>query len=128
MALLVVLIGITVLAICVGCWAFLRGRPQRAVLGSDGMQVASIVIRDRYHPSVIVATCGTPIRLNFTRDEEDPCSEKVIFPDFGISRSLPAHRTTTVVLTPKGEGEYLFTCAMGMYQGTVVVTGRCGSN
>ena len=92
------------------------------------MQVASIVIRDRYHPSVIVATCGTPIRLNFTRDEEDPCSEKVIFPDFGSSRSLPAHRTTTVVLTPERKGEYLFTCAMGMYQGIVVVRGRCTRN
>jgi plastocyanin domain-containing protein len=89
------------------------------------MQEASIVIRERYRPSVIVAHCGSPLRLTFTRDEEAPCSEKVIFPDFGISRSLPAHRTTTIVLTPQREGEYLFTCAMGMYQGTVIVTGRC---
>ena len=128
LGLLVVLAGCAALAASVTCWVWLRARPKRAVLAPDGIQEAGIIIRDRYRPPVIVASCGIPVRLNFTRDEEDPCSEKVIFPDFGISRSLPAHRTTTVVLTPKGEGEYLFTCAMGMYQGTVVVTGRCGSN
>jgi len=31
------------------------------------------------------------------------------------------------VLIPRHDGEFLFTCAMGMYQGTIVVTGRCGS-
>lgn len=127
MELLAVLTAVMIPAALAGGWVFLRGRPQRAQLAPDGMQEASIVIRQRYRPSVIVASCGVPIRLNFTRDEENPCSEKVIFPDFGISRSLPAHRTTTIVLTPRREGEFLFTCAMGMYQGTVVVTGRCGS-
>ena len=117
-------IGLT--AVVAG-WAFFRSRPRRARLGPDGVQDASIVVRERYQPSVIVARCGVPVRLKFIRDEDDPCSEKVIFPDFGISRSLPAHRTTTIVLVPRHDGEFLFTCAMGMYQGTIVVTGRCGS-
>ena len=81
-------IGLT--AVVAG-WAFFRSRPRRARLGPDGMQDASIVIRERYQPSVIVARCGVPVRLTFVRDEDNPCSEKVIFPDFGICRSLPAH-------------------------------------
>ncbi len=128
MAWLAVLTAVSTLAALTGAWVFLRGRPHRAQLGPDGIQEATIVVRDRYRPSVIVANCGAPIRLNFARDEEAPCSEKVIFPDFGVSRSLPAHRTTTIVLTPRREGEFLFTCAMGMYQGSVVVTGRCESS
>ena len=59
-------IGLTA---AVGGWAYLRSRPRRARLGPDGMQDASIVIRERYQPSVIVARCGVPVRLKFIRDE-----------------------------------------------------------
>ncbi|OGT27926.1 MAG: hypothetical protein A2Z17_04095 [Gammaproteobacteria bacterium RBG_16_66_13] len=109
-------------AIVVGGWAYARSRPQRAHLGADGVQEASVIVRERYRPAVIVARRGVPLRLRFIRDEDNPCSQKVIFPDFGISRSLAAHRTTTIEVTPNREGEFLFTCEMGMYQGTLVVT------
>jgi len=116
--------AVVALAAVAGGLAYFRIRPQRAQLKSDGTQEASIVVRERYRPSVIVARCGVPLRLKFIRDEDNPCSQRVIFPDFGISRSLPAHRTTPVELVPQREGEFLFTCAMGMYQGTIVVTGQ----
>jgi len=111
-------------AAVVGGWAYARSRPRRASLKDDGVQEARVVVRRRYRPAVIVARRGVPLRLRFIRDEDDPCSQKVIFPDFGISRPLPAHRTTAIELTPDREGEFLFTCEMGMYQGTLVVTGK----
>lgn len=116
--------AVLALAAAIGGWAYVRSRPQRARTTPDGAQEASIVVRERYRPSVVVARCGVPLRLKFIRDEDNPCSQRVIFPDFGISRSLPAHRTTAVELMPQCEGEFLFTCAMGMYQGTILVTGQ----
>jgi Cu+-exporting ATPase len=113
-------------AVLVGGWAYARSRPQRARLARQGVQEATVIVRERYRPAVIVARRGVPLRLRFIRDEDDPCSQKVIFPDFGISRSLPAHRTTAIEVTPNREGEFLFTCEMGMYQGTLIVTRERG--
>jgi len=113
------------LAIVLGGWAYARTRPPRARLTRDGVQEATIIVRDRYVPPAVVARCGVPLRLNFHRDEDNPCSQRVILPDFGIARSLPAWRTTTIELLPRREGEFLFTCEMGMYQGTLrVLAGR----
>lgn len=112
------------LATAVGGWTYLRGRPARAQVAADGVQEASVVVRDDYRPATIVVRCGVPLRLTFRRDEDNPCSRRVIFPDFGVSRSLPAWRTTSIDLLPDVEGEFLFTCEMGMYQGTIVVRGQ----
>lgn len=116
--------AVLALAAAIGGWVYVRARPQWAQTMRDGAQEASIVVRERYRPAIIVARCGVPLRLKFIRDEEDPCSQRVILPDFGIARSLRAHRTTVVELMPQREGEFLFTCAMGMYQGTIVVRGQ----
>jgi plastocyanin domain-containing protein len=121
MELLVAPAALAALGAILAAGAYLRSRGRWARKAPDGMQESTIVVRERYRPSVIVARCGVPLRLRFTRDEEAPCSEKVIFPDFGVSRSLPAHRTTIVELMPANEGEFLFTCALGMYQGTLIV-------
>ena len=114
------------LAVLSGGWTYARTRPQRARLGADGVQDVSIIVRRRYRPAAIVVRCGVPLRLKFVRDEDSPCSQTVIFPDFGISRSLPAHRTTAIELTPDRAGEFLFTCEMGMYQGILIVTPKRG--
>ena len=113
------------LAALFGGWAYMRSRPPRARLAPDGVQEATIIVRDRYLPPTVVARCGVPLRLSFRRDEDNPCSQRVIFPDFGVARSLPAWGTTTIELLPRREGEFLFTCEMGMYQGTLrVLAGR----
>jgi len=109
------------LAVVLGGWAYARTRPPRARLTPDGVQEATIIVRDRYLPPTVVARRGVPLRLNFRRDEDNPCSQRVIFPDFGVARSLPAWGTTTIELLPRREGEFLFTCEMGMYQGTLRV-------
>ena len=49
---------------------------------------------------VIRVRAGAPVRLDFHRDETNPCTEEVVIPDFGIRTYLPAHRTTPVSFTP----------------------------
>src|SRR3972149_11275080 len=110
------------LGTAVGGWTMLRGRPGRARGAADGVQEASVVVRDDYRPATIAVRRGVPLRLTFRRDEDNPCSRRVIIPDFGVSRSLPAWRTTSIDLSPDIEGEFLFTCEMGMYHGTLVAT------
>lgn len=52
----------------------------------------------------------------------------VQFPDFGVSRHLPAGETVPVEIEAPEAGEYEFACQMGMLRGRLVVTenGRAG--
>jgi plastocyanin domain-containing protein len=61
------------------------------------------------------------VRLNFYRDETADCSDTIVFSDFNIRKPLPAYKTTAVEFTPEREGEYVFTCGMGMLKGKLIV-------
>jgi len=105
-------------------WYFWLSRPQgaaAAILGS-GVQEAFVVVKGGYSPDTIRLEAGRPARLIFNRQEADPCSEKVVFDDFGISADLPEGDSVTVDFTPSEPGEYEFACQMGMLRGKVVVT------
>lgn len=86
-----------------------------------GPQTVRIEVHGGYDPAVVRVRAGRPVRLEFHRDETNPCSEEIVVPDFGIRRFLPAHETTTVELTPDRAGTHAFTCGMGMLHGTLVV-------
>ncbi len=99
----------------------------RAVVGGE-MQEVYIRVKGGYDPSVIVLEAGKPIRLHFNRQETAACTERVVFPDFKLSRDLPSNETVTVELEPAEPGEYGFSCEMGMVRGKLVVTeDRAGS-
>ena len=115
-AICVVLIAIVLLTVLLGV-----GRPTRAQLNPEGFQEQEIVVKGRYLPEVVAVRRGIPVQLHFRRDEEIPCSERVIFSDFHVGSRLPAHQVTTVSFIPTRCGEFLFTCAFGMYQGRLVV-------
>ena len=48
------------------------------------------------------------MRRHFYREEDTPCSERVVFP------SLAPFADTVVEVTPPQPGEYDFQCQMGM--------------
>ena len=104
-------------------WFFWLGKPvgTRAALTSDGWQEQMILVKGGYTPDTIVAVAGKPLRLIFQREEASPCSEMVVFDDFGKSARLLQGVPTVVELMPKEPGEYLFSCQMGMLRGTLVV-------
>ncbi|NOR14067.1 MAG: cupredoxin domain-containing protein, partial [Candidatus Aminicenantes bacterium] len=54
-------------------------------------------------------------------DETADCSDTIVFGDFNIRKPLPAYQTTVIEITPAKEGEYVFTCGMGMMRGKLVV-------
>ena len=96
-----------------------RGTAVAATVGAGGMQRILVEVKGGYAPAEIRVRAGAPVRLDFHRDETNPCTEEVVIPDFGIRAYLPAHRTTPVSFTP-APGTYEFTCGMGMVRGTII--------
>jgi Cu+-exporting ATPase len=60
------------------------------------------------------------VRLTFDRQEDNPCSEEVVFSSLGIRRPLPAFEKTVIEFTPANPGRIEFACGMGMLRGAVV--------
>ncbi len=83
-----------------------------------------IRVRGGYHPDTVYGRAGELLRLVFRREETAPCSERVVFPDFGKSAMLPAHQDVTIELRPEQAGVYDFTCEMGMLRGRLIVEER----
>lgn len=93
----------------------------KLVPGPDGVQEASIRIKGSYRPGTVIATRGVPLRLRFFRDEDDPCSERLIIRGMALEWRLPAYEETSVQFTPDEPGEFLFTCDRGIYRGRLIV-------
>ena len=89
--------------------------------GGAARSEATIVVHGGYEPSIVRVRAAAPVRLVFDRQETSPCSEEIVFPDFGIRRVLPAFAKTTVELTPEKPGRYEFTCGMSMLRGVMIV-------
>jgi plastocyanin domain-containing protein len=102
-------------------WYFFAAGRVAVAAGADGggTQQIRIEVKGGYDPAVIRVRAGAPVRLEFHRDETNPCTEEVVLPEFGIRTFLPAHQTTAVSFTP-GEGRYEFACGMGMIRGTII--------
>ena len=103
-------------------WFFLGPRRATAARLSGGVQEVEVVVRGGYTPDRIEVRQGRPVRLTFVRRESNPCTEQVVFGDFGIARELPEGERVAVEFTPQTAGEFTFHCAMNMVRGTLVVT------
>ena len=118
-------IAVTVIGLAGVAWVnwyfFLAGRGDavRATPDERGVQRLRVEVKGGYTPSVVRVRAGAPVRLDFHRDETNPCSEEVVIPDFGIRTYLPPYQTTSVSFTPT-EGTHEFACGMGMLRGSII--------
>ena len=102
-------------------WFFLAQGDVATATASAGVQEVVVKVRGGYSPATIRARSGQKLRLIFDRQETNPCSEEVVFPDFDVRRYLPAFKKTTVEIEPAEPGSYEFTCGMSMLRGRLVV-------
>ena len=119
----VVITGIAFI-LCV-LWFFFG--PRTRVLATEdptGTQVIKITVKGGYSPDVVVVRKDQPVRLDFYRDEKNSCTDRIVFGDFGISRDLPAYKTTRIEFTPNKAGDFEFTCGMNMMRGRLIVTAK----
>lgn len=91
----------------------------RASVVGPSLQIVHITVRDGYRPGIVMARAGVPLRLVFHRDEDAPCSERVVFSSPHLDRHLAPHGATVVELPAQAPGEVRFTCAMGRYRGLI---------
>lgn len=78
-------------------------------------------VKGGYEPSTIFARAGRPLRVVFRREETAAGSERIVFPAFGRSVSLPPFEDVALELLPERAGEYEFTCELGLLRGKLVV-------
>jgi len=119
--LIVTVFGVGLIILVNWYFLFSRRKAFQAELKEKGIQEIKVVVKGGYDPDTIVVKKGVPVRLYFYRDETADCSDTIVFGDFKIRKALPAFETTAIEFTPEKEGEYVFTCGMGMMRGKLVV-------
>jgi P-type Cu+ transporter len=107
-------------------WFFFGPRHARVAELHAGVQEVQITVKGGYSPDLVRARLGVPLRLVFDRKESGDCSSRVLFPDFGVSRALPAFARSTVEFTPEHAGQFGFACGMNMIHGTLLVDPSTG--
>jgi plastocyanin domain-containing protein len=98
-----------------------------ATTRESGRQVIEIRVSDGYHPDVIEAQAGRPVRLVFRREDDHPCSDRVVFSRPRVDRYLAPRSVTVVDLPPAAGGSIRFTCGMGRYRGRIDLVQGNGS-
>ena len=103
-------------------WFFLgnKGAPMVAAAAQPGGVVdVTVVVEGGYTPATIEVPAGSRVRMTLDRREDNPCSDEIVIPDFGLRRSLPAFATTVLEFTATA-GRHEFSCGMGMLHGAIV--------
>lgn len=108
------------LALMVVAWGLFLAWPGRRRAASAPTQVRRVRVNGSYHPAEVHVSADAPARVIFRREETAPCSERVVFPDFGLNVTLPPFEDVAVDLPASGPGKHEFTCQMRMLHGTLV--------
>ena len=80
------------------------------------------VDKNGFSPSSIDAEAGHKLNLVFNRADKNNCGSVVVFPKQKIRKTLPVGKDVVVSITPTESGQITFTCGMGMYKGSIVVS------
>lgn len=102
-------------------WFFFGARLAQAARVKGDLQEIEVTVKGGYAPNIIRVRKGVPLRLTFNRQEAGDCTSRVVFPDFGASKTLAPFATTTLEFTPDKAGEFGFACGMNMLHGTLIV-------
>ena len=102
-------------------WFFLGARKAVAVAATapGGVIDVTVLVEGGYSPSTIEVPAGARVRMTLDRREDNPCSDEIVIPDFGIRTALPAHARTSLEFTATA-GRHEFSCGMGMLHGAII--------
>jgi plastocyanin domain-containing protein len=102
-------------------WYFLGPKNTAVAAATGGIVDLTIRVEGGYSPAEIEVPAGSRVRMTFDRREDNPCSDELVIPDFGIRRDLPAFAKTVVEFTAT-PGRHEFKCGMGMLHGALIAT------
>ena len=87
---------------------------------ADGVQRVVLEARDGgYSPSVLQVRAGVPTELTVHTDGVFGCTRAFVIPATGAQEYLPESGDTVIALGVLEPGQLRFTCAMGMYSGSI---------
>jgi plastocyanin domain-containing protein len=95
---------------------------KEAVMKNNYQEVGLNIKADGYSPDVIIAKKGVPLKINVTSDSDAGCATEIVFPEFNITRIVPAGKTDVIEIMPSQEGTFNYRCSMDMYRGKLMVT------
>lgn len=81
----------------------------------DGKQIAEMKV-DGFHytPDEFTVKVGVPVEWIVDGTEAQGCAQSITIPDLDIIELLKSDGKTKIVFTPEEEGDFSFTCSMGM--------------
>ena len=109
---------LTTVVVAVG-WAAILAT---SVIEAHTRTVKVKVDRNGFSPSSIDVEAGHKLNLVFNRADKNNCGSTVVLPKYKIRKTLPVGKDVIVSITPTEAGNISFTCGMGMYKGSLVVT------
>jgi Cu+-exporting ATPase len=80
------------------------------------------VDKNGFSPSSIDAEAGHKLNLVFNRASDSNCGSVVVFPKQKIRKSLRVGKDVVVSIMPTESGQINFSCGMGTYKGSIVVS------
>lgn len=93
-----------------------------SIQNQDIQEIELLVSGHRYNPEILVVKKDIPVRLTIKRpDVNNFCNQEIVFPSFGIDEILPDNGTKIIEFTPRKEGEFFFSCGMGMISGKIII-------
>ncbi|MEK7551384.1 MAG: cupredoxin domain-containing protein [Patescibacteria group bacterium] len=109
---------VSIFGIALTYWFFLMKNEKEVVVAGDSID---ILVDGGYQPEIISIAKGKTTKINFIRKDPSPCLEDVVLADFKIRKYLPLNKKVSIEITPKKEGEFVFSCGMNMFHGKVRV-------
>ncbi|MFN8520950.1 MAG: cupredoxin domain-containing protein [Chloroflexota bacterium] len=94
-------------------------RPLQHHDGTSPDHLIEITVDHGFRPTRVVAPAGEPLVLVFRKQDQDECSERVVFSSPHVERHLVPGADTSVRLPPQPPGEVRYTCGMGRYRGVI---------
>ena len=84
-------------------------------------EISVTVEKMSYAPDSVTVSPNESLKFIFTRVSESRCGEEIVFPDYGIKKTLPLNQPVEVAITTKGPGTIGFACGMDMMKGSIIV-------
>jgi sulfite exporter TauE/SafE/plastocyanin domain-containing protein len=92
-----------------------RAAQDSNVTTADGVQIAAMNVEGlEYVPSRFIVQKGVPVEWRVDGSRAQGCAQVITAPKLGITEYLPPQGVKTIRFTPTEEGEFPFSCTMGM--------------
>lgn len=94
---------------------------KEAVIKGNYQEVELTINASGYSPNVIIAKRNIPLKIYIYSEDESGHSNKIVFPDFGIEKTVFPGSRGLIEILPSQEGTYKFRCPMDMVSGELII-------